>query len=97
MTGIRPLVASSGVPRAAAVAVHVAPAAAQDADGPLEGGVLHGLSGTMAISETALKDTIEMRVGLQNEAGGGLGCEIAPVVVGPPPTGRSLPRRRASC
>jgi len=46
-------------------------------------GVLHSLSGTMAISETTLKDTMEMLVSTQNEAGGLLGCEIEAVVVDP--------------
>ena len=36
-------------------------------------GVLHSLSGTMAISETTLKDTMEMLVEQQNAAGGVLG------------------------
>ena len=58
------------------------PAAAQDAC-PVKVGVLHSLSGTMAISETTLKDTMEMLVDLQNEAGGVLGCEIETVVVDP--------------
>ena len=36
-------------------------------------GVLHSLSGTMAISETTLKDTVLMLVVKQNKAGGLLG------------------------
>ena len=36
-------------------------------------GVLHSLSGTMAISETTLKDTVLMMVERQNAAGGLLG------------------------
>ncbi|TFL16275.1 urea ABC transporter substrate-binding protein [Jannaschia formosa] len=50
---------------------------------PVKVGVLHSLSGTMAISETTLKDTVEMLVDIQNEKGGLLGCEIEAVVVDP--------------
>ena len=46
-------------------------------------GVLHSLSGTMAISETTLKDTILMMVDRQNEAGGLLGKKLEAVVVDP--------------
>jgi urea transport system substrate-binding protein len=57
-------------------------AAAQDAC-PIKVGVLHSLSGTMAISETTLKDTMLMLIEQQNAAGGLLGCQIEPVVVDP--------------
>ncbi|MEL6234644.1 MAG: urea ABC transporter substrate-binding protein [Pseudomonadota bacterium] len=57
------------------------PAAAQDC--PIKVGVLHSLSGTMAISETTLKDTMEMLIEQQNAAGGVLGCELEAVVVDP--------------
>ena len=46
-------------------------------------GVLHSLSGTMAISETTLKDTILMLVEKQNKAGGLLGKKLEAVVVDP--------------
>ena len=46
-------------------------------------GVLHSLSGTMAISETTLKDTVLMMIEEQNKAGGILGKQIEPVVVDP--------------
>lgn len=46
-------------------------------------GVLHSLSGTMAISETTLKDTILMLVEAQNQKGGLLGKQIEAVVVDP--------------
>ena len=46
-------------------------------------GVLHSLSGTMAISETSLKDVVLMAVEEINEAGGVLGKKIEPVVVDP--------------
>lgn len=46
-------------------------------------GVLHSLSGTMAISETTLKDTILMLVDEQNKKGGLLGKQLEAVVVDP--------------
>jgi len=53
------------------------------AQDPIRVGVLHSLSGTMAISETVLKDTIEMLVEQQNAQGGLLGRELEAVVVDP--------------
>ena len=50
---------------------------------PIKVGILHSLSGTMAISETALKETVEMLIEQQNAEGGLLGREIEPVVVDP--------------
>ncbi|MBE3639814.1 urea ABC transporter substrate-binding protein [Mangrovicoccus algicola] len=44
-------------------------------------GILHSLSGTMAISETTLKDAMLMLVEQQNAAGGVLGKTLEPVVV----------------
>ena len=46
-------------------------------------GVLHSLSGTMAISETSLKDVVLMAVDEINAKGGVLGKKIEPVVVDP--------------
>jgi urea transport system substrate-binding protein len=46
-------------------------------------GILHSLSGTMAISETTLKDTMLMLIEEQNEKGGLLGKKLEPVVVDP--------------
>jgi len=46
-------------------------------------GVLHSLSGTMAISETTLKDTVLMMIEEQNKKGGVLGKMLEPVVVDP--------------
>lgn len=46
-------------------------------------GVLHSLSGTMAISETTLKDTMLMLIEEQNAKGGLLGKQIEAVVVDP--------------
>ena len=53
------------------------------AEDPIKVGILHSLSGTMAISETALKDTMLMLIEKQNEAGGVLGRQLEPVVVDP--------------
>jgi urea transport system substrate-binding protein len=55
---------------------------AQAAD-TIKVGVLHSLSGTMAISETTLKDTVLMMIEEQNKAGGVLGKKLEPVVVDP--------------
>ena len=46
-------------------------------------GVLHSLSGTMAISETTLKDTMLMLIDQQNKKGGLLGKQLEAVVVDP--------------
>ena len=46
-------------------------------------GVLHSLSGTMAISETTLKDTVLMMIAEQNKKGGLLGKQLEAVVVDP--------------
>src|SRR6266480_4361437 len=46
-------------------------------------GVLHSLSGTMAISETTLKDTILLMIDAQNKKGGLLGKKLQAVVVDP--------------
>jgi urea transport system substrate-binding protein len=54
--------------------------AAQDT---IKVGVLHSLSGTMAISETTLKDTILMMIDAQNKKGGLLGKKLEAVVVDP--------------
>ncbi|MGO4914491.1 urea ABC transporter substrate-binding protein [Pseudogemmobacter sp. W21_MBD1_M6] len=56
------------------------PAAAQDT---IKVGVLHSLSGTMAISETTLKDTMLMLIDEQNAKGGLLGKQLEAVVVDP--------------
>lgn len=53
------------------------------AEEPIKIGVLHSLSGTMAISETTLKDTMLMLIEEQNKKGGILGRPIEAVVVDP--------------
>ncbi len=55
---------------------------AQAAD-TIKVGVLHSLSGTMAISETTLKDTMLMLVDDLNKKGGLLGKKVEAVVVDP--------------
>jgi urea transport system substrate-binding protein len=59
----------------------VAPGA--KATGPIKVGILHSLSGTMAISETSLKDVALMTIDEINQAGGVLGRKLEPVVVDP--------------
>ena len=46
-------------------------------------GILHSLSGTMAISETTLKDVMLMLIDEQNKKGGVLGKKLEAVVVDP--------------
>ncbi len=57
--------------------------AALAADDTIKVGILHSLSGTMAISETTLKDVMLMLIEEQNKAGGLLGKKLEPVVVDP--------------
>lgn len=65
-----------------AVAV-VLSAPTQAAENTIKVGVLHSLSGTMAISETTLKDTVLMLVEEQNKKGGLLGKKLEAIVVDP--------------
>src|ERR1700737_4398062 len=58
-------------------------APAKAADDTIKVGVLHSLSGTMAISETTLKDTILFLIDEQNKKGGVLGKKLEAVVVDP--------------
>jgi urea transport system substrate-binding protein len=53
------------------------------ADDTIKIGILHSLSGTMAISETTLKDVVLMLIDEQNKKGGLLGKKLEPVVVDP--------------
>jgi urea transport system substrate-binding protein len=53
------------------------------AEDTIKVGILHSLSGTMAISETTLKDTMLMLIDEQNKKGGLLGKRLEPVVVDP--------------
>jgi len=63
-----------------AAAAFAQPAVAQET---IKIGVLHSLSGTMAISETTLKDTVLMMVDDINKKGGLLGKKVEAVVVDP--------------
>ncbi len=65
---------------AAAATLSLSPALAADT---IKVGVLHSLSGTMAISETTLKDTMLMLIEEQNKKGGLLGKKLEAVVVDP--------------
>ena len=66
-----------------AVAAIAAPLHLRAQAGTIKIGVLHSLSGTMAISETTLKDTILMMIDEQNKKGGLLGKKLEAVVVDP--------------
>jgi urea transport system substrate-binding protein len=65
---------------AVAISAALVPAEAEDT---IKVGVLHSLSGTMAISETTLKDTVLMMVDDVNKHGGLLGKKVEAVVVDP--------------
>ncbi|MFT5690682.1 MAG: urea transport system substrate-binding protein [Oceanicoccus sp.] len=71
---------SAKVLSVAALALSAAIAQAADT---IKVGVLHSLSGTMAISETTLKDTVLMMIEEQNKKGGLLGKKLEAVVVDP--------------
>jgi urea transport system substrate-binding protein len=66
-----------------AVALAVAGVGSASAADTIKVGILHSLSGTMAISETTLKDTMLMLIEEQNKKGGLLGKKLEPVVVDP--------------
>jgi urea transport system substrate-binding protein len=77
----RSLLASSAL-AIAATALPMLPAVAQSGD-TIKVGILHSLSGTMAISETTLKDVMLMLIEEQNKKGGLLGKKLEAVVVDP--------------
>jgi len=66
-----------------ALSLSVVTAMAVQAGDTIKIGVLHSLSGSMAISETTLKDTVLMMVDEQNKKGGLLGKQLEAVVVDP--------------
>ena len=76
-TSIRTLV-SAGIIAAVAGTTSLA-----QATETIKVGILHSLFGTMAISETTLKDTMLMLIDAQNKKGGLLGKKLEPVVVDP--------------
>jgi urea transport system substrate-binding protein len=53
------------------------------AEDTIKVGILHSLSGTMAISETILKDVMLMQINELNASGGLLGKKVEPVIVDP--------------
>src|SRR3981189_3122487 len=69
-----------GLAAAAIAAAAMTAAVAQDT---IKVGILHSLSGTMAISETTLKDVMLMLIDEQNKKGGLLGKKLEAVVVDP--------------
>jgi len=71
------LAAAAGLAMGLAMAL---PAKAQET---IKVGILHSLSGTMAISETTLKDVMLMLIDEQNKKGGLLGKKLEAVVVDP--------------
>src|SRR3954447_6879113 len=71
------------LPRLLAALLVLDVSAAFCADDTIKVGILHSLSGTMAISESALKDTVLMLVADQNRKGGLLGRKLEPVIVDP--------------
>jgi urea transport system substrate-binding protein len=81
MTSIRHAVKTSVLGLATAAALGLG-AVAQAAE-TIKVGILHSLSGTMAISETTLKDTMLMLIEEQNKKGGLLGKQLEAVVVDP--------------
>lgn len=50
---------------------------------PIKVGVLHSLTGTMALSEAPLKSTMEMLIEKRNAEGGVLGCQLEAVIKDP--------------
>jgi urea transport system substrate-binding protein len=77
-----PMLRRSALALAAAATAALITPTAYAAD-TIKVGVLHSLSGTMAISETVLKDTVLMAIDEINAKGGLLGKKLEPVVVDP--------------
>ncbi|MBY5398212.1 urea ABC transporter substrate-binding protein [Rhizobium leguminosarum] len=73
----------TGAALGAVIAASAAFGGAVAADGTIKVGILHSLSGTMAISETTLKDAMLMLIDEQNKKGGLLGKKLEAVVVDP--------------
>jgi len=67
---------------AAAISIPLTTGAIAQGD-TIKVGILHSLSGTMAISETTLKDVMLMLIDEQNKKGGLLGKQLEAVVVDP--------------
>jgi urea transport system substrate-binding protein len=73
----------AGAATLAASAVVAGGLTAASAQETIKVGILHSLSGTMAISETTLKDVMLMLIDEQNKKGGVLGKKLEAVVVDP--------------
>src|SRR6186713_3298764 len=73
----------TGLLMACAIIAALALTTQAQAPGTIKVGILHSLSGTMAISETTLKDTVLMLIDEQNKKGGVLGRKLEAVVVDP--------------
>ncbi|KKB84950.1 branched-chain amino acid ABC transporter substrate-binding protein [Devosia limi DSM 17137] len=81
MTLVNRTLAGLGLGVAMTIGAIAVPAFAQDET--IKVGVLHSLSGTMAISETTLKDTMLFLIDEQNKKGGLLGKQLEAAVVDP--------------
>jgi len=81
--GMTGRVATFGISALAGLAMGALAGSAQAADDTIKVGILHSLSGTMAISETTLKDVMLMLIDEQNKKGGVLGKKLEAVVVDP--------------
>ncbi len=83
MAFVRNWLRGAGCAALMAGGVLLAPTAQAQSTGPVKIGILHSLSGTMAISETTLKDVMLMLIDEQNKKGGVLGRKLEAVVVDP--------------
>ncbi len=84
MVSVRNWLQGAGLAAAMAAGVlGLAPLAHAQSAGPVKIGILHSLSGTMAISEITLKDVMLMLIDEQNKQGGVLGRKLEAVVVDP--------------
>jgi urea transport system substrate-binding protein len=79
----RPFSRRKALAAAAGLALGFATFGAAQAEDTIKIGILHSLSGTMAISETTLKDVMLMLIDEQNKKGGVLGKKLEAVVVDP--------------
>src|SRR5438552_18879298 len=70
----------SAVVLAGLLSLGVQPVQAAD---PIKVGILHSLSGTMAISEAPIKEVVLMAIGEINKAGGVLGRKVEPIIEDP--------------
>ncbi len=79
----RNLLKGIGLAATFAVSIGLTTQVQAQAGGTIKIGILHSLSGTMAISETTLKDVMLMLIEEQNKKGGLLGKKLEGVVVDP--------------